>query len=136
MNSVRCCEFSEPGPLQVTPTSNIARLDFASILDPDPARAAQVYAVSTSGAVRHKCLSTIHRFLHYSPPAQLEALLGNMAISSFLAGLISGKDSTAALMGVTLAELLMTKLPAVFARRDTPPPQAPHPPLRALERIY
>mmetsp|Transcript_50841 Transcript_50841/g.94724 ORF Transcript_50841/g.94724 Transcript_50841/m.94724 type:complete len:1715 (-) Transcript_50841:1206-6350(-) len=76
----------------------------------------QVYAVSTSGAVRHKCLSTIHRFLHYSPPAQLEALLGNMAISSFLAGLISGKDSTAALMGVTLAELLMTKLPAVFAR--------------------
>jgi len=75
----------------------------------------QVYGVSTSSTVRFKTLASVAKFLHFASPERLQLDLKDIPISSFLAGLLSGKDSSVSLQGLQMAEVLMSKLPTLFS---------------------
>ena len=65
--------------------------------------------------VREKVLSIIVKIMQYGPPDLLEALLKGIPISSFIASLLGNRDTAILAVGVRLSELLMLKLPAIFA---------------------
>ena len=69
----------------------------------------------SSEQVREKALSTIIKILQYSPPEMLKSLLKSITISSFVASLLSSRDTAVLAVGMRLSELLMLKLPEVFA---------------------
>lgn len=53
--------------------------------------------------------------LQYCPPEMLRGLLRDIPISSFIASLLASRDAAVLAAGVRLSELLMLKLPDVFA---------------------
>ena len=65
--------------------------------------------------VKEGALSTVTKILQYSPPEMLRGLLGSISISSFVASLLAGREPAITAAAVRLAELLMLKLPDVFA---------------------
>ncbi len=66
--------------------------------------------------VRNQCLATITKILHFSEPKALGEELGDLPISSFIAGLLTQKDSTIVAKALQLAEILMHKLPGIFSK--------------------
>ena len=65
--------------------------------------------------VREKVLSIILKVMQYSSPELLRALLKGIPVSSFIASLLGVRDTGVLAVGVRLSELLMLKLPDVFA---------------------
>lgn len=66
--------------------------------------------------VRSQCLATITKILHFSEFKALGEALTDLPISSFIAGLLSQKDSAIVAKALQLAEILMHKLPAIFSK--------------------
>lgn len=66
--------------------------------------------------MRNQCLATITKILHFSEPKALGDELGDLPISSFIAGLLSQKDSSTVAKALQLAEILMHKLPNIFSK--------------------
>lgn len=64
--------------------------------------------------VRHKCLSTMVRLMHFSSPAMLEESLKDLAMSSFIATQLGARDTTTVAYAMHMSEILMDKLPAIF----------------------
>lgn len=54
--------------------------------------------------------------LHFTEPKALGEVLGDLPISSFIAGLLTQKDSTIVAKALQLAEILMHKLPGIFSK--------------------
>jgi E3 ubiquitin-protein ligase TRIP12 len=75
----------------------------------------QVYSSTVLPGVRHRCLATIVKALYFSTPAQLEAALADLPISSFIASLLGGRDAKAQAYALQMGELLMEQLPGIFA---------------------
>ncbi|CAM6105259.1 unnamed protein product [Calypogeia fissa] len=76
----------------------------------------QVYGSSVNPPVRHKCLAAINKLLHFSTPDMLRSLLKESNISSFLAGVLASKDASILITALQIAEMLMQKVPDVFAK--------------------
>lgn len=66
--------------------------------------------------VRNQCLATVTKIIHFSEPKVLGEELGDLPISSFIAGLLTQKDMTTVAKALQLAEILMHKLPGVFSK--------------------
>ena len=66
--------------------------------------------------VRTQCLATVTKVLHFSEPEALGKELTDLPISSFIASLLSQKDSATVAKALQLAEILMHKLPAIFSK--------------------
>lgn len=66
--------------------------------------------------MRTQCLATVTKVLHFSEPGALGEELTDLPISSFIASLLSQKDSTTVAKALQLAEILMHKLPAIFSK--------------------
>jgi E3 ubiquitin-protein ligase TRIP12 len=65
--------------------------------------------------VRARCLGTISKLLAVSSPEQLQTVLADLPISSFVAGLLTSRDLKAQAAAIQMAEILMAKLPEVFS---------------------
>lgn len=65
--------------------------------------------------VRARCLATITKLLAVGSPQQLQQVLADLPISSFVAGLLTSRDIKAQAAAIQMAEILMAKLPQVFA---------------------
>jgi E3 ubiquitin-protein ligase TRIP12 len=65
--------------------------------------------------VRARCLATITKLLAVGSPQQLQVVLAELPISSFVASLLTSRDLKAQAAAIQMAELLMAKLPQVFA---------------------
>nr|PNR54131.1 hypothetical protein PHYPA_007807 [Physcomitrium patens] len=76
----------------------------------------QVYGSSVNPPVRHKCLAAIIKLVHFTAPEMLRSLLQESNISSFLAGVLASKDMSLLTKALQIAEMLMQKLPDVFAK--------------------
>jgi hypothetical protein len=66
--------------------------------------------------VRNQCLATVTKIIHFSEPKALGEELGDLPISSFIAGLLTQKDMTTVAKALQLAEILMHKLPGIFSK--------------------
>ena len=66
--------------------------------------------------VRTQCLATVTKVLHFSESGALGEELTDLPISSFIASLLSQKDSATVAKALQLAEILMHKLPALFSK--------------------
>ena len=66
--------------------------------------------------MRTQCLATITKILHFSGSKALGQELTDLPISSFIASLLSQKDSAIVAKALQLAEILMHKLPAIFSK--------------------
>jgi E3 ubiquitin-protein ligase TRIP12 len=66
--------------------------------------------------VRNQCLATVTKIIHFSEPKALGEQLGDLPISSFIAGLLTQKDMTTVAKALQLAEILMHKLPGIFSK--------------------
>ena len=75
----------------------------------------QVYSSTVMPCVRARCLGTITKLLAVGSPQQLQTVLADLPISSFVAGLLTSRDVKAQAAAIQMAEILMTKLPQVFA---------------------
>lgn len=75
----------------------------------------QVYSSTVMACVRARCLGTITKLLAVGSPQQLQEVLADLPISSFVASLLTSRDLKAQAAAIQMAELLMAKLPQVFA---------------------
>lgn len=75
----------------------------------------QVYSSTVMPTVRSRCLATVVKLLALGAPSQLQAVLAELPISSFVAGLLCGRDIKAQAAAIQMAEILMAKLPQIFA---------------------
>ena len=66
--------------------------------------------------VRHKALQVVVKLVHFAPAAMLRELLQSVAISSFIAGLLTSSNGITLAAAVLLAELLLCKLPDEYRR--------------------
>ena len=66
--------------------------------------------------VRNQCLATVTKIIHFSELKALGEELGDLPISSFIAGLLTQKDMTTVAKALQLAEILMHKLPGIFSK--------------------
>lgn len=66
--------------------------------------------------VRGKALQVIVKLVHFVPQDMLRELLQSVAISSFIAGLLSSTNGVTLAAAVLLAELLLVKLPDEYRR--------------------
>jgi E3 ubiquitin-protein ligase TRIP12 len=64
--------------------------------------------------VRARCLGTITKLLAAGSVEQLEKVLAELPISSFVASLLSSRDLKAQAAAIQMAETLMAKLPHIF----------------------
>ncbi len=64
--------------------------------------------------VRQQCLTVLLRLITMSSSDQLATALKNVRICSFIATLLSSRDTTTQAIALVLSEVLMAKLPAVF----------------------
>lgn len=55
------------------------------------------------------------KLLAIATPSQLQTVLAELPISSFIAGLLVGRDTKAQAVAIQMAEILMSKLSDVFA---------------------
>jgi hypothetical protein len=75
----------------------------------------QVYSSTVMPTVRSRCMATVVKLLAIGSPSQLQAVLAELPISSFVAGLLCGRDIKAQAAAMQMAEILMAKLPQIFA---------------------
>ncbi|KAL6072066.1 Thyroid receptor-interacting protein 12 [Balamuthia mandrillaris] len=73
------------------------------------------FTTTVNNTVRYKCLSCLNKILHYSTSDMLKHSLENIAFSSFIAALLSSGNDITIVRALTMAELLMEKLPDIFA---------------------
>ena len=66
--------------------------------------------------VRGKALQVVVKLVHFAPADMLRDLLQNVAISSFIAGLLASTNGVTLASAVLLAELLLCKLPDEYRR--------------------
>ncbi|CAN4112559.1 unnamed protein product [Withania somnifera] len=76
----------------------------------------QVYGSSVNSPVRHKCLSAIGKLMYFSSANMIQSLNNVTNISSFLAGVLAWKDPQVLVPALQVAEILMEKLPGIFAK--------------------
>ncbi|TMX01991.1 hypothetical protein EJD97_022915 [Solanum chilense] len=76
----------------------------------------QVYGSSVNSPVRHKCLSAIGKLMYFSNANMIQSLNNVTNISSFLAGVLAWKDPQVLVPALQVAEILMEKLPGIFAK--------------------
>ncbi|MCO5580943.1 hypothetical protein L7F22_034817 [Adiantum nelumboides] len=76
----------------------------------------QVYGSSVNPPIRHKCLASMSKLIHFSTADMLRSLFKELNISSFLAGVLALKDSSILLTALQMAEMLMIKLPDIFSK--------------------
>lgn len=76
----------------------------------------QVYGSSVNPPIRHKCLASMSKLIHFSTAEMLRSLFRDLNISSFLAGVLALKDSSILLTALQMAEMLMLKLPDIFTK--------------------
>ncbi|KAG5624783.1 hypothetical protein H5410_010001 [Solanum commersonii] len=76
----------------------------------------QVYGSSVNSPVRHKCLSAIGKLMYFSGANMIQSLNNVTNISSFLAGVLAWKDPQVLVPALQVAEILMEKLPGIFAK--------------------
>ncbi|KAI5073229.1 hypothetical protein GOP47_0011242 [Adiantum capillus-veneris] len=76
----------------------------------------QVYGSSVNPPIRHKCLASMSKLIHFSTADMLRSLFKDLNISSFLAGVLALKDSSILLIALQMAEMLMLKLPDIFTK--------------------
>lgn len=81
---------------------------------PPPHACLQVYSSTVMPCVRARCLGTITKLLAVGSPQQLEQVLADLPISSFVASLLTSRDLKAQAAAIQMAEILMAKLPQVF----------------------
>jgi E3 ubiquitin-protein ligase TRIP12 len=75
----------------------------------------QVYSSTVMPCVRAHCLGTITKLLAVGSSQQLQTVLADLPISSFVAGLMTSRDLKAQSAAIQMAEILMAKLPQVFS---------------------
>ncbi|EOD15580.1 hypothetical protein EMIHUDRAFT_470519, partial [Emiliania huxleyi CCMP1516] len=73
-----------------------------------------VHSGAVNASVRSKSLSCMAKVLHFYPAAGLRDMVRSHAIAAFLAPLITSQEHASALLALHMAEILMTKLPAVY----------------------
>ncbi|XP_065865567.1 E3 ubiquitin-protein ligase UPL3 [Euphorbia lathyris] len=76
----------------------------------------QIYGSSVNSPVRHKCLSVIGKLMYFSSAEMIQSLMSFTNISSFLAGVLAWKDPHVLVPALQIAEILMEKLPGIFAK--------------------
>ncbi|XP_020699967.1 E3 ubiquitin-protein ligase UPL3-like isoform X1 [Dendrobium catenatum] len=77
----------------------------------------QIYGSSVNGPIRHRCLSVIGKLMYFSSAEMIPSLLSATNISSFLAGVLAWKDPQVLIPALQIAEILMDKLPDIFAEK-------------------
>ncbi|KAK8379306.1 hypothetical protein O3P69_019292 [Scylla paramamosain] len=75
----------------------------------------EVYSSSAGPAVRYKCLRALLRMIQFSSPDLLKQVLKSQSVSSHLATMLSSLDLKIIVGAVQMAEILMAKLPEIFA---------------------
>lgn len=75
----------------------------------------EVYSSSAGPAVRYKCLRALLRMVHFSSPELLQQVLKSQSVSSHLATMLSSHDLKIIVGAIQMAEILMSKLPEIFA---------------------
>lgn len=65
--------------------------------------------------VRSRCLAIVVKLLSIASSGQLQTVLADLPISSFVAGLLAGRDAKIQAVAIQMAEVLMNKLPQIFA---------------------
>ena len=73
-----------------------------------------VYGGTVSTSVRTKCATSVAKVLHFSDGETLLGLFRNLKLSSFVASLLSARDTPTASLALQMAEILMDKLPDTF----------------------
>ncbi|KAK8722445.1 hypothetical protein OTU49_012219 [Cherax quadricarinatus] len=75
----------------------------------------EVYSSSAGPAVRYKCLRALLRMVQFSSPDLLQQVLKSQSVSSHLATMLSSHDLKIIVGAIQMAEILMSKLPEIFA---------------------
>ena len=75
----------------------------------------EVYSSSAGPAVRHKCLKALLRIIYYASNELLQSVLRNQAVSSHIATMLASPDLKIVVGATQMANILMEKLPEVFA---------------------
>ncbi|XP_075236613.1 E3 ubiquitin-protein ligase ctrip isoform X2 [Lycorma delicatula] len=75
----------------------------------------EVYSSSAGPAVRCKCLRALLRMVYYASPELLQEVLKTQIVSSHLAGMMASQELRIVVGALQMAEILMQKLPNVFA---------------------
>lgn len=75
----------------------------------------EVYSSSAGPAVRHKCLKALLRIIYYASNDLLSSVLKNQAVSSHIAAMLASPDLRVVVGAIQMANILMDKLPDVFA---------------------
>ncbi|XP_069194924.1 E3 ubiquitin-protein ligase TRIP12 isoform X3 [Procambarus clarkii] len=75
----------------------------------------EVYSSSAGPAVRYKCLRALLRMVQFSSPDLLQQVLKSQSVSSHLATMLSSHDLKIIVGAIQMAEILMIKLPEIFA---------------------
>lgn len=75
----------------------------------------EVYRGSASPNVRYKCLHCLLRIIYHSRSESIKNIATELPLSSTVAGMLSSQDSRLVIYGLQLSEILMKKLPAIFA---------------------
>ncbi|KAG7173482.1 E3 ubiquitin-protein ligase TRIP12-like [Homarus americanus] len=75
----------------------------------------EVYSSSAGPAVRYKCLRALLRMVQFSSPDLLQQVLKSQSVSSHLATMLSSQDLKIIVGAIQMAEILMLKLPEIFA---------------------
>lgn len=75
----------------------------------------QVYSSTVMPNVRSRCLAIVVKLLAVASPSQLQTVLADLPISSFVAGLLTSRDTRAQAVAIQMGEILMSKLPQIFA---------------------
>ncbi|KAK7067184.1 hypothetical protein SK128_012433 [Halocaridina rubra] len=75
----------------------------------------EVYSSSAGPAVRYKCLRALLRMVQFSSPDLLQQVLKSQSVSSHLATMLSSHDLKIIVGAIQMAEILMQKLPEIFA---------------------
>jgi E3 ubiquitin-protein ligase TRIP12 len=73
-----------------------------------------VHSGAVNASVRSKSLSCMAKVLYFYPTTGLREMVRHHSIAAFIAPLLSMQDPAAANMALTMADILMSKLPAVY----------------------
>eukprot|EP01103_Thecamoeba_quadrilineata_P015346 TRINITY_DN481_c1_g1_i1.p1 TRINITY_DN481_c1_g1~~TRINITY_DN481_c1_g1_i1.p1 ORF type:complete len:1638 (-),score=371.48 TRINITY_DN481_c1_g1_i1:6-4919(-) len=74
----------------------------------------KIFNSTAFSPIQHKCLSSITKLIYFSTPEALYDLLKSLAMSSFIATLLSSRDLIVVATAIKIAEILMQKLPNIF----------------------
>lgn len=76
----------------------------------------QVFGAGMTPHIKRESLNTLIKIIYHAPPDTLEAVLADIPISGLIAGMLASSEDVMAGKGLHLAEILMEKLPEVFAK--------------------